>query len=135
MPDIELTHAATADSVPAFQANNELALHVADPGAVAAFYVQVLGGVIANRTPDCIEVHSGALRLFLLRDPAPTHDRVVPSFNVPDRVAALERLQKAGCTLVAIGPHAPEGFYVRDPFGVVFDVIERAVPVVAPPAE
>jgi hypothetical protein len=29
-----------------------------------------------------IEVTNGALRLFLLRDPAPTHDVVVPSFDV-----------------------------------------------------
>ena len=31
----------------------------------------------------------------------------------------------AGCRLVPIGPHAPDGSYVQDPFGVVFDVIER----------
>jgi hypothetical protein len=26
---------------------------------------------------------------------------------------------------VPIGPHAPDGFYLQDPFGVVFDVIQR----------
>jgi catechol 2,3-dioxygenase-like lactoylglutathione lyase family enzyme len=109
-----------------FRANNELALHVADPAAAAEFYTRVLGGTEVDRTADCIEVVSGPLRLFLLRDPATTHDRVVPSFDVPDRAAALARLQAAGCTLVPIGPHAPDGFYVRDPFGVVFDVVERA---------
>ena len=56
------------------------------------------------------------------------HVAVVPSFDVPDRAAALERLQAAGCTLVPIGPHAPGEHYVRDPFGVVFDVIERRSP-------
>lgn len=105
--------------------NNELALHVPDPGAAAVFYAQVMGGHIVSRTTDCIEVTSGALRLFLLRDPAPTHDVVVPSFDVPDRDRALKQLQAAGCTLVPIGPHAPDGFYVRDPFGVTFDLIER----------
>jgi catechol 2,3-dioxygenase-like lactoylglutathione lyase family enzyme len=111
---------------PIYRANNELALHVADPEAAAAFYERELGGRVASRTPDCIEIASGALRLFLLRDPAPTHDRVVPSFDVPDREAALARLQAAGCTVVPIGPHSPDGVYVRDPFGVIFDVIERA---------
>ena len=110
---------------PAFRGNNELALHVADPAAAAEFYTRVLGGTLVDRTTDCIEVVSGALRLFLLRDPAPTHDRVVPSFDVPDRAAAIERLRAAGCTFVPIGPHAPGGVYVRDPFGVIFDVIER----------
>jgi catechol 2,3-dioxygenase-like lactoylglutathione lyase family enzyme len=109
----------------AFRANNELALHLPDPAAAAAFYVNVLGCIEASRSPDCIEVTSGALRLFLLRDPAPTHDVVVPSFDVTDREAALRALVAAGCTLVPIGPHSPDGVYVCDPHGVLFDVIER----------
>jgi len=83
-----------------FSGNNELALHVADPSAAEAFYTGTLGCTMVNRTPDCIELTSGALRLYLLRDPVPTHDAVVPSFDVPDRAAALTRLQAAGCTLV-----------------------------------
>jgi catechol 2,3-dioxygenase-like lactoylglutathione lyase family enzyme len=109
-----------------FSGNNELALHVADPSAAEAFYTGTLGCTIVNRTPDCIELTSGALRLYLLRDPVPTHDAVVPSFDVPDRAAALTRLQAAGCTLVPIGPHAPGDFYVQDPHGIVFDVIARS---------
>jgi catechol 2,3-dioxygenase-like lactoylglutathione lyase family enzyme len=108
-----------------FRANNELALHVPDPEAAEGFYTRVLGCVVTDRTPDCISLSSGALRLYLLRDPSPTHDRVVPSFDVPDREAALRALQAAGCTLVPIGPHAPGEFYLRDPFGVLFDVIAR----------
>lgn len=122
-----MSHADHAGSA-AFRANNEIALHVPDPAAAAVFYEQVIGGQVVARGADCIEVRSGVLRLFLLRDPVPTHDRVVPSFDVPDRAAALTRLQAAGCTLVPIGPHAPDGFYVRDPFGVVFDVLERREP-------
>lgn len=108
-----------------YRANNELALHVPDPEAASEFYVKVLGCTIVERTPDCIEVASGALRLFLLRDPAPTHDAVVPSFDVPNRALALAALVAAGCTTVPIGPHAPDGVYLRDPFGVLFDVVER----------
>ena len=108
-----------------FSANNELALHVPDPAAAEAFYTRVLGCEVFDRSPDCISLTNGALRLYLLRDPARTHDAVIPSFDVPDRAAALAALQAAGCTLVPIGPHAPGGFYVRDPFGVVFDVVER----------
>ncbi len=108
-----------------FRGNNELALHVPDPEVAAAFYERVLGGSVVSRAADCIEVTSGALRLFLLRDSAPSHEAVVPSFSVPNRVAALDRLKAEGCTLVPIGPHAPDGYYVRDPFGVLFDVVER----------
>lgn len=109
-----------------FVANNELALHVPDPAAAEQFYVGVLGCTVTDRSPDCISLSNGALRLYLLRDPARTHDAVVPSFDASDRSAAISALQAAGCRLVPIGPHSPGGFYVEDPFGVVFDVIERA---------
>lgn len=115
----------TAGSAPELRANNELALHVPDPEGAAEFYQRVLGCRIVNRTDGWIELASGALRLYLVRDPVPTHDRVIPSFDVADREAALRHLQAAGCTLVPVGPHSPDGFYVRDPSGVVFDVIER----------
>jgi catechol 2,3-dioxygenase-like lactoylglutathione lyase family enzyme len=111
-----------------FVANNELALHVADPAAAEKFYTEVLGCVVFNRAPDCISLTNGALKLYLLRDPAPTHDAVIPSLSVTNRAGALARLQSAGCSLVPIGPHAPAGFYVRDPHGIVFDVVERANP-------
>ena len=108
-----------------FSGNNELGLHVSDPDAAEDFYTRVLGCTVVDRTPDCISLTSGALRLYLLRDPVPTHEAVVPSFDVPDRAAAIARLQSAGCTLVPIGPHAPGEFYVRDPHGILFDLIER----------
>jgi histidine triad (HIT) family protein len=109
----------------AFRANNELALHVPDPPAAESFYVDVLGCTVFDRTTDCISLENGALRLYLLRDPQPAHEQVVPSFDVPNRAEALARLQAAGCSLVPIGPHAPGEHYVRDPFGILFDVVER----------
>jgi catechol 2,3-dioxygenase-like lactoylglutathione lyase family enzyme len=108
-----------------FAGNNELALHVADPSAAESFYVSVLGCEVVNRRQDCIALRNGALRLYLLRDPTLGHEAVVPSFDVPDRAAALAALLAAGCALVPIGPHAPGEHYVRDPHGILFDVIER----------
>jgi catechol-2,3-dioxygenase len=110
-----------------FVANNELALHVANPEAAERFYTDVLGCTVFDRTPDCISLSNGSLKLYLLRDPAPTHDLVVPSFNVTNRATALARLQTAGCVLIPIGPHAPGDFYVKDPHGIVFDVVERVI--------
>ena len=108
-----------------FKGNNELAVHVADPVRAAEFYVSVMGCEVVSSTPECIELTSGALRLFLLADNELQHESVVPSFTVPDRAKALESLQEAGCKLVPIGPHAPGEQYVRDPNGVLFDVTER----------
>ena len=108
-----------------FTANNELALHVPDPAAAESFYVDTLGCVVFDRTADCISLKNGALRMYLLRDPQPAHEQVVPSFDVQNRAEAMARLQAAGCSLVPIGPHAPGEHYIRDPFGVLFDLIER----------
>jgi len=108
-----------------FHGNNELALHVPDPTAAEAFWVDVMGCSVVARTEQYVGLASGALRLYLVRDPARTHDAVIPSFDVPDRAAAIERLRAAGCTLVPVGPHAPGEMYVRDAQGIVFDVVER----------
>lgn len=116
----------TMTSGAVFTGNNELALHVGDPVAASTFYVNVMGCRLIDSNPQCVELTSGALRLFLLPDAEPTHERLVPSFSVPDRAAALATLQRAGCTLIPIGPHAPGDHYVRDPNGVLFDVIERS---------
>lgn len=113
------------DPTVSFEGNNELALHVPDPIGAAEFYVTVLGCTLVNPDPACVELLNGALRLFLLPDAAPQHEPLVPSFTVPDRAAALEALRKAGCTLVPIGPHAPDAHYVREPNGILFDVVER----------
>lgn len=115
----------SAPGAPAFRASNEVAFHVADPEAAAAFYERALGCRIVNRTEGWIELSSGVLHLYFVRDPAPAHDRVIPSFDVADRDAAVRHLQAAGCTLVPVGPHSPDGFYLRDPSGVVFDVMQR----------
>jgi len=109
-----------------FVANDELALHVSDPAAAEKFYTQVLGCVVVDRAANCISLTNGALKLYLLCDPARTHDAVIPSFSVTNRAAALARLKSAGCALVPVGPHAPGEFYVRDPHGIIFDVVERA---------
>jgi len=77
-------------------ANNELALHVADPIAAARFYVDVMGCRLVDPNPQCVELETGALRLFLVPDPAPTHEPLVPSFSVPDRAKALDLLQAPG---------------------------------------
>jgi catechol 2,3-dioxygenase-like lactoylglutathione lyase family enzyme len=108
-----------------FSATNELAFHVPNPEAAEDFYTKVLGCTVVDRNPDFISLTNGELRLYLVRDPARTHLGAVPSFEVHDRAAALVELQAVGCTLVPIGPHAPDEHYVRDPNGIVFDVVER----------
>lgn len=84
-------------------ANNEIALHVPDPTAALNFYRDVLGCVVTDPNPKCIALTSGALRLYLVPDPKPTHKTLVPSFDVSDREAAIGELVANGCTIVPIG--------------------------------
>jgi catechol 2,3-dioxygenase-like lactoylglutathione lyase family enzyme len=118
-------HDTTEREIMRIAANNEIALHVPDPTAALSFYRDVLGCVVTDPNPECIALTSGALRLYLVPDPKPTHETLVPSFDVDDRDAAIRELVAKGCTLVPIGPHAPGGFYLRDPFGMLFDLVQR----------
>lgn len=108
-----------------FTGNNELALHVPDVEEAERFYAGIMGFIVVERTAGWTELSSGVLRLFLVRDGTRTHEAVVPSFSVPNRQLAIEQLVAAGCHLVPVGPHSPDGYYVRAPNGVLFDVIER----------
>ena len=108
-----------------FAANNELAFHVPDPDVALGFYTDVLGCRLVAREPEMVTLESGALRLYLLRDPTLRHLSPIPSYDVPDREAARARLVAAGCRTVPIGPHAPGGEYFVDPFGFLFDIVER----------
>lgn len=46
----------------------------------------------------------------------------IPSFDVPDMAAAKEHLPAAGCATVWL---PSGGMYFKDPFGLVFDIIQR----------
>ena len=93
--------------VSTLQGNSELALRVADPASAVAFYTNVLGCTEISRSPDRIEVTSGALRLFLLRDPAPTHDGR-PVVRRP----GLRTLGAAGWTLAPRPPPRKYRLYI-----------------------
>ena len=90
---------APAARAPVFRGNNELTLCVPDPAAAAKFHATVLGCRIGRTDEDCVEVFSGALRLFLLRDPARGHDAVVPSFDVLERPSSI-RLRRTQVSLL-----------------------------------
>ena len=105
----------------AFTSNTEVAIHVPDLEVARAFYVDVLGFRLATMTADYLELDSGALRLYVNRD----EDNVrsfIPSFDVPNLAADKEHLDAAGCETVHL---ANGGVYFKDPFGLVFDIIQR----------
>jgi catechol 2,3-dioxygenase-like lactoylglutathione lyase family enzyme len=108
---------------PLFRANNEIAIHVADLGKAAHFYGDVLGFKLLGRTERQLEFDTGALRLYVNLDSRPMAG-FIPSFDVSDREAAREYLFALGCKPVLI-PSQPGLYYMRDPFGLMFDLVQR----------
>ena len=106
---------------PAFHANREIAIHVPDLAPAEEFYGKTLGFRLVRRTLDQLEFDTGELRLYVNRD-ASSLIPYIPSFDVDDYPAARRFLEAAGCTLKFAGDQAT---YYQDPFGFVFDIIER----------
>lgn len=109
-----------------FRSNTEIAIHVPDLARAEAFYGGVLGFALVERSDDQLTFDTGALRLYVNREPE-TVRTYIPSLDVPDYAAARAHLEAAGCRTVPVGID-PNAVYFQDPFGLVFDIIERPGP-------
>lgn len=102
-----------------FRSNACVAVHLRSLAKAEHFYGDVLGFRLKKRTKTYLEYDTGVLRLFVNRSAkfqAPT-----PSFSVKDIAKAKRLLKGAGCKILA---DRGGSLYFRDPFGMVFDVIE-----------
>ncbi len=104
-----------------FRSNREIAIHVPDLAQAEAFYGKVLGFRMVRRSLDQLEFDTGELRLYVNRD-ASSLIPYIPSFDVDDYRQARQFLEAAGCMLKFAGDQAT---YFQDPFGFVFDIVER----------
>lgn len=116
-----MTQEDTAPNRVEFKSNTEVAIHVPDLDVARAFYEGVMGFRMVARTADYLEFDSGALRLYVNRDDRNLRS-FIPSFDVPDLAAAKEHLADAECETVEL---ESGGMYFKDPFGLVFDIIQR----------
>jgi catechol 2,3-dioxygenase-like lactoylglutathione lyase family enzyme len=102
-----------------FRSNRCIAIHLPSLAKAERFYSEVMGFKLKSKSGDHLEYATGKLRLYVNR--SRTVRPPVPSFDVKSQRAAKLHLKKAGCRIVTEGKKA---FYFRDPFGVVYDVIE-----------
>jgi catechol 2,3-dioxygenase-like lactoylglutathione lyase family enzyme len=103
-----------------FRSNTDVAIYVADLNKAEEFYGEVMGFRLVSKSGNHLEYDSGALRLYIhCGDPSVLF---VPSLDVNDLAGASKYLEDAGCTLI---PHPDGGMHIRDPFGFLFDLIER----------
>jgi uncharacterized protein YndB with AHSA1/START domain/catechol 2,3-dioxygenase-like lactoylglutathione lyase family enzyme len=110
------------EGAPAFRANRDVAIEVADLAAAEAFYAGTLGFRVVSRGEGQLALDTGALTLWVSRATGAATS-FVPSLTVPDARAARATLEGAGCRVVR-EEAAGSGFYFADPFGLVIDVIE-----------
>jgi catechol 2,3-dioxygenase-like lactoylglutathione lyase family enzyme len=103
-----------------FRTNHDVAIHVDDLEKAEVFYGDVLGFRLVSKSDEHLEYDSGALRIYINCAEMPS--AFIPSLDVNDIEAAKVYLENAGCTLI---PLSNGGFYVRDPFGYLLDLIER----------
>ena len=87
------------------------------------FYETVLGFPVTHRSPTLMGFETGAFCLYVEKGtrPGPVFD-----FLVPDMQKAKSRLLSTGCLVIEEDPAVPR-CYIRDPFGLVFNIEETVV--------
>lgn len=88
------------------------------------FYASVLGLDVVEETDSMLRVETGAIRFFV--EKGSSHGPVF-DFLVADVQDARDRFIAAGCVLVEEDPAVPR-CYLRDPFGLVFNLGLTATP-------
>jgi catechol 2,3-dioxygenase-like lactoylglutathione lyase family enzyme len=109
-----------------FRASSDIIVRTPHFEEARRFYEGVLGLRIAFSSPALSGFDAGSFRLYVEQGPA--HGPVF-EFLVPDLAAARSALLASGCTVVEEDPAVPR-CYIRDPYGLVFNLAQRA-PIVA----
>jgi len=103
-----------------FDSARDVIIRTASLERAVAFYGSVLGLPLVHRAADggLVGFETGSFRLYVER--GREHGPVF-EFLVPDVAAARGRLLAAGCTVQEEDAAVPR-CYIRDPFGVVFNI-------------
>jgi predicted enzyme related to lactoylglutathione lyase len=107
-----------------FRSSRDVILRTSDWIQAREFYERVLGFKVAAETDTIFRVETGAIRLFVEEGDA--HGPVF-DFLVREVETAKKQLLAAGCVLVEEDPSIPR-CYLRDPFGLVFNLGRTATP-------
>jgi catechol 2,3-dioxygenase-like lactoylglutathione lyase family enzyme len=105
-----------------FRASQDVIIRTTDFRAATRFYENVLGLKVAHSSASLVAFDAGAFRLYV--EEGPGHGPVF-DFLVPDLQAAKSALLSAGCTVLEENPSIPR-CYLRDPYGLVFNIEQRA---------
>ncbi len=103
-----------------FRTNTDVNIYISDLAKAEEFYGDTMGFRQVSKSKDHLEYDSGALRLNIhCGDPSRLF---IPSIDVNDLAGASQYLENAGCILIQL---PGGGLYFRDPFGLLFELVER----------
>jgi catechol 2,3-dioxygenase-like lactoylglutathione lyase family enzyme len=102
-----------------FRSNNCVTVDLPDLKQAEAFYSGVLGFRLLGKTAAQLEYDTGRFLLYVNK--AETVRPPIPSFTVINAKAAREHLVQSGCEIIQ---DRGASLHFKDPFGLVYDVIE-----------
>ena len=102
-----------------FRSNNCVSVHLPDLRKAEAFYSGVLGFRLLSKSASQLEYDTGRFLLYVHK--GATVQPPIPSFTVINAAAARAHLESSGCEIVE---DRGAGLYFKDPFGVVYDVVQ-----------
>jgi len=106
------------------RSSRDVILRTPDSSLAREFYGQVLGLTVTDESESLLRVETGAFRLFV--ESGAPHGPVF-DFLVSDVQAMKAKLLAAGCVVLEEDPSVPR-CYMRDPFGLVFNLGLTATP-------
>ena len=106
------------------RSSRDVILRTPNRNEAREFYGQVLGLSVVDESETFLRVETGSFRLFV--ELGESHGPVF-DFLVSNVQAAKTRLVAAGCVVVEEDPSVPR-CYLRDPFGMVFNLGLSASP-------
>ncbi len=103
---------------PLIRSSRDIIIRTPDWAAASHFYASVLGLTVTHQSDKLLGFETGSFCLYV--EPGPAHGAVF-DFLVQDVAAAKQRLVAAGCQVLEEDARVPR-CYLRDPFGVVFNL-------------
>jgi catechol 2,3-dioxygenase-like lactoylglutathione lyase family enzyme len=105
-----------------FRSTRDVIIRSIDWDRALDFYGSVLSLPVVYRSEDMVGFETGSFLLYLERSKNPASDHgPVFEFLVPDLAAARQRLLAAGGVIEEENSSLPR-CYIRDPFGLVFNI-------------
>jgi predicted enzyme related to lactoylglutathione lyase len=103
------------------RSNRDVIIQSENLDAAKAFYRDALGFELTMDTDRMVGFETGSFQLFVERGISP---QAVFEYEVDDLDEARAKLLSLGCAIVEENPSVPR-IYLRDPFGLVFNITQR----------